>query len=120
MGKVVKSGLWVPGGGTSFDTEGAEHGAEVSIILVDTPPGRGPRLHRHPYGETWVVAAGRARFTSGGDELEATTGDIVYVDAGTPHKFVNIGEDTLRMTCIHQGPRFSTVWLEPKAAEPGA
>ena len=32
----------------SREFTGDELGAGVSIILVDTPPGRGPSLHRHP------------------------------------------------------------------------
>ena len=39
--------------------EGADHGSGVSFFLARTPPGRGPRLHRHPYEETFVVHEGR-------------------------------------------------------------
>lgn len=38
--------------------EGAEHGATISLILDRSEPGQGPRLHRHPYDETWVVQEG--------------------------------------------------------------
>jgi mannose-6-phosphate isomerase-like protein (cupin superfamily) len=116
--EVVRSGTWTAGGPRSFDAEGAEHGAGVTLILTDMAEGRGPRLHKHPYGEIWVVASGRARFTGGGEEVEASTGDIVYVSAETPHKFVSIGEEQLRMVCIHEAPKFTTVWLEPKNEQP--
>jgi hypothetical protein len=33
--------------------EGADHGSTISVSLDDSEPGRGPRLHRHPYDETW-------------------------------------------------------------------
>jgi hypothetical protein len=29
--------------------EGGDHGATVSLILDESEPGKGPRLHRHPY-----------------------------------------------------------------------
>lgn len=76
------------------------------------PNGGGPRLHRHPYGETWVVTGGRAAFTNGHEALEAAIGDVIYVPAGTPHKFPSTGDSPLRMVCIHQSDRFVTEWLE--------
>jgi len=38
--------------------EGADHGATLSLILDHSEPGHGPRLHTHPYDETWVVIDG--------------------------------------------------------------
>jgi quercetin dioxygenase-like cupin family protein len=40
--------------------EGVERGVGVSLIFVDAPPGDGPRLHRHPYEEVFVVQEGEA------------------------------------------------------------
>jgi hypothetical protein len=37
-------------------------GVSVSVIVVDAPPGGGPRLHRHPYEEVFVVQEGSATF----------------------------------------------------------
>ena len=37
-------------GETSYEFEGHHHGdTGVSFIVVDAPPGGGPKLHRHPY-----------------------------------------------------------------------
>ena len=45
---------------------GAEHGdVPFSIILVHSQPGVGPKLHRHPYAEVFVVEAGQATFRIG-------------------------------------------------------
>ena len=33
--------------------QGHHLGAGVSFIVVDAPPGSGPRLHRHPYEEVF-------------------------------------------------------------------
>ena len=43
---------------------GADHGATISLILDHSDPGQGPRLHRHPYDETWVVQDGHVTFNS--------------------------------------------------------
>ena len=71
-------------------------GASVSVIVVDAPPGGGPRLHRHPYEEVFVVQEGSATFTAGDDVIEATGGQVVVVPAGVAHKFVNSGAGRLR------------------------
>ena len=87
-------------------------GASVSIIVVDAPPGGGPRLHRHPYEEVFVVQEDSASFTSGDDVIEATCGQVVVVPAGVAHKFVNSGAGRLRQVDIHASDHFVTEWLE--------
>jgi mannose-6-phosphate isomerase-like protein (cupin superfamily) len=92
--------------------EGRDHGGTVSVILVDTDePGAGPRLHRHPYDETFVIHAGQAEFTVGDDKLTARGGQVVVVPPNAPHKFANTG-GRLVMTNIHAGDEFETEWLE--------
>ncbi|HEY3765322.1 MAG TPA: cupin domain-containing protein [Gaiellales bacterium] len=91
---------------------GADHGATVCIILDESEPGGGPRLHRHPYDETWVVLAGTLTFTAGDEELKASEGDIVVVPPGVPHKFRNEGPGRCKLVCIHASPTFTTEWLE--------
>jgi quercetin dioxygenase-like cupin family protein len=92
--------------------EGRDHEAGLSIILVDAEPGNGPRLHRHDYEEVFVVHAGTVSFRVGDQELDAHPGDVVVAPAGTPHGFVNSGDERLRMTAIHHSPEFVTEWLE--------
>lgn len=92
--------------------EGAEHGATISLILDNSEPGRGPRLHRHPYDETWLVIAGNLTFTAGEEEFEAGPDDIVIVPPDTPHKFVNNGRTNAHLICIHANATFETEWLE--------
>jgi quercetin dioxygenase-like cupin family protein len=86
-------------------------GAGVSLIFVDAPPGRGPRLHTHPYDTVFIVQAGEATFYAGDDEHQARPGDIVRIPAGIPHRFVNSGETHLRQLDIHINHRFITEWL---------
>jgi mannose-6-phosphate isomerase-like protein (cupin superfamily) len=92
--------------------QGFRHGAGVSFIVVEAPPGDGPRLHRHPYEEVFVVQEGSATFTAGDEIVEAHGGQVVVVPAGVPHKFVNTGAGRLRQIDIHASERFVTEWLE--------
>ncbi len=92
--------------------QGFRHGAGVSFIVVEVPPGGGPRLHRHPYEEVFVVQEGSVTFTAGEEVVEASGGQVVVVPAGVAHKFVNSGAGRLRQVDIHASERFVTEWLE--------
>jgi len=87
-------------------------GANVCLIFVDLEPGDGPRLHRHPYEEIFIVLEGQAKFTVGSDTVEAHAGQVLIVQPGIPHKFVNSGDGRLRQVDIHASARFVTEWLE--------
>jgi mannose-6-phosphate isomerase-like protein (cupin superfamily) len=84
----------------------------MCIILFDGLPGSGPKLHRHPYTEVFIVQEGQATFTVGEDTIEVTGGQIVLAPAGVPHKFINTGAGPLRQIDIHANDRFVTEWLE--------
>jgi quercetin dioxygenase-like cupin family protein len=90
---------------------GERYGANVSLIIVDTPPGQGPGLHRHPYEEVFVVHSGEADFTVGDEVVRAGPGQVVIVHAGTPHGFKSVGPENARMVNIHTSPTFVTEWL---------
>lgn len=91
---------------------GADHGATVSLIFDISEPGQGPRLHRHPYDEIWVVEEGTVTFQTGEERFQATAGDVVVVPPDAPHKFTADGPGRSKMVCIHASPRFRTEWLE--------
>jgi mannose-6-phosphate isomerase-like protein (cupin superfamily) len=81
--------------------EGDQYGTPISFFSVDNEPGQGPRLHVHPYPETWIVKSGRARIVAGEQEWEAGPDDIVVVPANVPHKFTNLGPGRLVIFCVH-------------------
>jgi mannose-6-phosphate isomerase-like protein (cupin superfamily) len=91
--------------------QGFEHGAGLSLFLVDTPPGGGPALHRHEYEEVFVVHEGQARFFVGDEEIDAGPGAVVVVPPRAVHRFVNGGAGRLRLVAIHHAPEIVTEWL---------
>lgn len=99
-------------GEAANEFQGCHHDAGVSFIVVDAPPGSGPKLHKHPYEEVFVVQEGAVTFTAGEEVIEASAGQVVVVPAGMPHKFVNSGAGRLRQIDIHASERFVTEWLE--------
>jgi mannose-6-phosphate isomerase-like protein (cupin superfamily) len=90
----------------------AAGGVNASLILVDMQPGEGPKLHRHPYPEVFIVLEGRSTFTVESATLDAVGGQIVVVRAGAAHKFLSSGTGRLRQIDIHPSARFITEWLE--------
>ena len=95
--------------------EGADLGegdVPFSVILVHGGPGTGPRVHRHPYPEVFVVEAGEATFRLGDEDVVVGAGHVVVSPSGVPHGFRNTGTGELRLTAIHGAGRFDTEWLE--------
>jgi mannose-6-phosphate isomerase-like protein (cupin superfamily) len=114
MYKVIRSGELRLNLGGTLKFEGEPYGSGVSFFLVNNEPGMGPGLHKHPYSETWIVRAGKARITADGEDIEAGPGDILVVSAETPHKFKNIGNDKLDIICIHSAPLMVQEWLDDR------
>ena len=71
-----------PGGTVKF--EGASHGSGASFFHVRSGPGKGASLHKHPYPETWIVLAGKVRFTVGDEQIETGSGHVVVAEADVP------------------------------------
>ena len=90
---------------------GEDHGATVTFLLVDAPPGAGPRLHRHPYEEIIITQEGEATFFLGDEERVVGAGEVVVIPAGQAHGFRNTGDGPLRQIDIHASPRLATEWL---------
>lgn len=85
----------------------------VTILAYgNDTPGEGPRLHVHPYDETFLVVAGAARFFVGDDIIEAVAGEAVLGPAGIPHRFENIGPGRLQTIDIHHSPRWIQTDIE--------
>jgi mannose-6-phosphate isomerase-like protein (cupin superfamily) len=116
-GKVVNKAEWADAAEAKDhwrgEFEGGAYGANICVIFVRTEKiGDGPRLHRHPYPETFIVRNGRVRFTVGDETIDAVAGQIVVCPANVPHKFANLGPDLLEQIDIHEAGTFETIWLE--------
>jgi len=97
---------------SAHDFVGADHGAPFSVILVHVGPGGGPKVHRHPYAEVFIVEAGAATFTLGDESVAVGPGHVVVGPPMVSHGFTNSGAGELRVVAIHGAPEFVTEWLE--------
>ncbi len=112
--KVIEQASWAIEPGQWRGTwEGGAHGAPITVIFHSSVgPGHGPRLHTHPYPETFIIRAGRALFTIGEQQHEAVEGQILVCPAHVPHKFKSLGPDALEAINIHANGESITEWLE--------
>ena len=93
--------------------EGYLVGSQVSIIQEYTDQvGSGPRLHRHPYSETFMVRRGAALFTVGEERLVVSPGQVLVAPTLVPHRFEVLDRGLFESINIHANDRFVTEWLE--------
>ncbi len=81
---------------TSADTDGEAVVIEVAV----QPDGFVAAGHVHPaQSERFAVAAGTLGLKIGGKKLTLGSGEVVTVEAGTPHRFWNAGDEPVRFVC---------------------
>jgi mannose-6-phosphate isomerase-like protein (cupin superfamily) len=95
------------------DLEGYVSGSEISIIQEYTEKaGSGPRLHQHPYSETFIIRRGAARFTVADEVIVGSGGQVLVVPAFTPHKFEVLDHGVFESINIHANDRIVQENLE--------
>lgn len=112
MFHILRADDRVKGCIAAVEFEGRPYGAGVSFFISDLAPTKGPGLHKHPYPETCIVQSGQVEVTVDEQKVLARAGDIVVIEAETPHCFIAIGEEQLQMICIHASDLFAMDWLD--------
>lgn len=90
--------------------QGFEHGANVSFFVVQFSQGKGPKKHRHPYEETFIVLDGEIEAIVDGDTQLLGNDMIAVIPAHTWHEFKNRSEKTARLVNIHPVAKMITEW----------
>lgn len=77
-------------------TVGSEH---LAMGTQEVPPGSRIRVHLHEQAEEVIfVYQGRLRASVGDEEVELGPETALLIPKGTPHGFVNMSGETVRMT----------------------
>ncbi len=88
---------------------GADHGAGVSVVLIDAAPGNEQAPHVHPVEEVVVVHEGAATFFLGAQQARVVrAGQVVRVPAGVLHRWVATGDGRLRAVAVHGAAQIVT------------
>jgi len=96
---------------TFLATAGDTDGEAVLIRTVVRPDGFVTAAHVHPaQTERFAVEQGSLRLRIGRETLTLGAGESATVEAGTPHRFRNGGEDEVHFTCeIRPALRFESL-----------
>lgn len=92
--------------------QGLKHGANVSFFIVHFSPSKGPRKHRHPYEETFIILEGEIEAIVDGEAKILRENHIAIIPAGIWHEFKNRSEKHAFMINIHPVPEMVTEWAE--------
>ena len=86
MPSVIDSADWLSDlAAFRGEWQGGAHGSAVCVIADRLEgPGGGPRLHRHPYPEVFIVRRGTGLFTVGDEQILATEGPVSYTHSPSP------------------------------------
>ena len=63
-------------------------------------PGGGMPLHTNTVEHEQYILRGRARVVIGEEVLEVQRNDVVYIPAGVPHSYENLGEEPFEFLCL--------------------
>ena len=99
-------------GGELRILQGSDYGLVTSVMYSRIVPGSGPRRHRHPHAEIFVLHDGQGRYEVEGTHIDAVAGDMVIVPPDAWHSFENTGPGLLSQTAIHQNRRAVTEFEE--------
>jgi quercetin dioxygenase-like cupin family protein len=81
---------------------GAEHGATVSVLLVEAEPGEAQEAHVHPVEEVVIVQQGEVTLFLGAHQARIVrAGEVVRIPAGIPHRAVVAGAGRLLAVAVH-------------------
>jgi quercetin dioxygenase-like cupin family protein len=85
-----------------FVLDGSSAGGDVSIFEFDIPPGATfPVPHLHDgYDETIYGLEGAMTWTVGGATAVVSPGEALFIARGTPHRYVNESDATIRELAI--------------------
>lgn len=103
----------LPSTSMSWKFEGINfNNANVSFFIIEAEPGKGARLHKHPYEEIFINLEGEATFIVGEETIVAKRGDIIVAPPDVPHKFTNTGNTILKQVDIHPASEMIQINLE--------
>jgi quercetin dioxygenase-like cupin family protein len=108
--KTIDINSITPSGGEAATFQGGKHGASVSFFIVHFSPGKGPKKHRHPYEETFIILEGEIEAIVDGETMTLRENNIVVIPAGAWHEFKNRSEKRAFMVNIHPVPEMITEW----------
>ncbi len=108
--KIINAKNIMPFGNEVAVFNGYQHNAGISFFLVNFNKGTGPKKHRHPYEETFVILEGEIEAIVDGKTFTVSAGNIMIVPANTWHEFSNKTDKPAKTVNIHPVPKMIQEW----------
>ena len=96
--------------GEAATFQGFAHEANVSFFIVQFSRGKGPKKHRHPYEETFIILDGEIEAIVDGEVQRIGSDQIAIIPANAWHEFKNCSDKPLHMVNVHPVPKMITEW----------
>ncbi len=93
---------------------GPEVGPHFALRKFTMEAGGGMPRHTNTVEHEQYVLRGRARIGIGEQEYEVAEGDVVFIPAGVPHFYRNIGEEPFEFLCSVPNLPDETRIVEPE------
>lgn len=90
----------------------------TQVVIMSIPPGEEIGMETHEKEDQvlyFVKGTGKAKL--GGEEVEIEAGDVVLVPSGTPHNFINTGEEALKIITAYSPPHHPQGTIHKTKAE---
>lgn len=78
----------------------AEEGPNFALRRFIMQPGGGMPLHTNTVEHEQYVLRGKAQIGIDGQEYQVQAGNVVFIPAGAPHYYQNIGDEPFEFLCI--------------------
>ncbi len=78
----------------------SQEGPNFALRKFSMQPGGGMPLHTNTVEHEQYVLRGRARIGIDGQDYDVQAGDVVFIPAGAPHYYQNIGDEPFEFLCI--------------------
>lgn len=88
------------------------------VVLMCLQPGEdiGDEVH-DTVDQALIFVEGSGKAIVAGEEFSFGVGDLVFIDAGTRHNFINIGEGPLKLYTMYAPPNHPADRLQATRAE---
>lgn len=104
----------------SYFRQVLETGAHTQIVVMSIPSGGEIGEETHPdTDQVLYFVSGEGKAVLNGEEVNITKDDVVLVNAGTKHNFINTGKNELKIITAYSPPHHPEGTIHKTKAEAG-
>ena len=87
-------------------------GSRITTGLTSFPPGKEVPVHKHNCDEQVTLIGGEAVVEIEGERSEVNVMDTTYIQAGTWHRFLNMGYDRMTISWVYDTDEVTRTFQE--------